>query len=154
KDHLPSLKRTIDLVDYVRSRIDFFAQVVLKAKSHFIFESNVSHANIFFNETKLQRIIDNNLTNAIKYTFENSAIHIVLHVKNLVCTFSIASHSRKILEPEKVFEEYYRENSAHYGFGLGLTLVKNICDEENIGIHLHSDEEKTIFSYQFLLEAP
>ncbi len=154
KDHLPSLKRSIDLVDYVRSRIDFFTQVVLKAKSHFIFESNVSHANIFFNETKLQRIIDNNLTNAIKYTFENSAIHIVLHVKNLVCTFSIASHSRKILEPEKVFEEYYRENSAHYGFGLGLTLVKNICDEENIGIHLHSDEEKTIFSYQFLLEAP
>ena len=149
KDHLPSLKRSIDLVDYLRSRVDFFTQVVLKAKSHFTFESNTSHANIFFNETKLQRIIDNNLTNAIKYTYENSPIHIILHVKNSVCTFSITSHSRKIQEPEKVFEEYYRENSLRYGFGLGLTLVKTICDEEGVRISLHSDEERTIFSYQF-----
>jgi signal transduction histidine kinase len=128
--------------------------VVHKAKSHFIFESNVPLVNIFFNETKLQRIIDNNLTNAIKYTYENSAIHIALHVSPLLCTFSITSHSRKIQEPEKVFEEYYRENSVHYGFGLGLTLVKSICDEEGVRIRLHSDEEKTIFSYQFPRDTP
>jgi len=154
KDHIPSLKRSIDLVDYLRSRIEFFTQVVHKAKSHFIFESNVPHVSIFFNETKLQRIIDNNLTNAIKYTYENSAIDIALHVSPLVCTFSITSHSRKIQEPEKVFEEYYRENSVHYGFGLGLTLVKSICDEEGVRIRLHSDEEKTIFSYQFPRDTP
>jgi len=154
KDHLPSLKRTIDLVDYLRSRIDFFTQVVQKAKSHFIFESTVSHVHIFFNETKLQRIIDNNLTNAIKYAYENSAIYIALHVSPLACTFSITSHSRKIQEPEKVFEEYYRENSLRYGFGLGLTLVKSICDEEGVSICLHSDEEQTMFSYQFPLDTP
>lgn len=152
KDRIPSLKRNIDLVDYLRSRIDFFTQVVHKAKSHFIFESNTQHLNIFFNEAKLQRIIDNNLTNAIKYTFENSAIYVSLHVNQTICDFSITSHSRKILDPEKVFEEYYRENNLCYGFGLGLTLVKNICDEEGISITLHSDEEKTIFSYKFLLE--
>lgn len=149
KDHLPSLKHCIDLADYLRSRINFFAQVVHKAKSHFIFESNDSYAPIVFNETKLQRIIDNNLTNAIKYTYEHNPIHIILHVTDKECTFSISSHSRKIQEPNKVFEEYYRENSIHYGFGLGLTLVKSICDEEGVKISLHSDEEKTIFSYQF-----
>ena len=152
KDHLPSLKRTIDLVDYLRSRIDFFTQVVYKAKSHFIFESNVPQAHIFFNETKLQRIIDNNLTNAIKYTYENSPICITLHVSQSMCTFSITSHSRKIQEPKKVFEEYYREDSLRYGFGLGLTLVKTICDEEGIAIELDSDEEKTIFSYEFPMD--
>ena len=151
KDHLPSLKRSIDLVDYLRSRIDFFTQVVYKAKSHFIFESNASYASIFFNETKLQRIIDNNLTNAIKYTYENSPITITLHVNNATCLLSIASRSRKIQEPEKVFEEYYRENNLRYGFGLGLPLVKSICDEEGVSISLHSDEEKTIFSYEFSL---
>ncbi len=149
KDHLPSLKRTIDLVDYLRSRIDFFTQVVHKAKSHFIFESDLAHAPIFFNETKLQRIIDNNLTNAIKYTYENSPIYLFLHVKDTLYSFSIVSHSRKIQEPQKIFEEYYRENSSRYGFGLGLTLVKTICDEEGVGIELSSDEEKTVFSYHF-----
>jgi len=154
KDHLPSLKRTIDLVDYLRSRIDFFTQVVLKAKSNFIFTCKVSQAYIFFNETKLQRIVDNNLTNAIKYAYENSDIEVSLHVTALGCDFSIASHSRKIQDPEKIFEEYYRENDFRYGFGLGLNLVKTICDEEGVVISLLSDEERTVFSYHFTLDNP
>lgn len=101
----------------------------------------------------MQRIIDNNLTNAIKYTYENSSITITLHVNNATCLLSIASRSRKIQEPEKVFEEYYRENNLRYGFGLGLPLV-GICDEEGVSISLHSDEEKTIFSYEFSLNNP
>lgn len=154
KDHLPSLKRKIDLVDYLRSRIDFFTQVVEKAKSKFVFTCNASNAYIFFNETKLQRIIDNNLTNAIKYAYENSDILVSLHVSLLECNFSIASHSRKIQDPSKIFEEYYRENDLRYGFGLGLNLVKSICDEEGVKIVLHSDEEQTVFSYYFTLDKP
>ena len=46
----------------------------------------------------------------------------------------------------------YREDSLRYGFGLGLTLVKTICDEEGIAIELDSDEEKTIFSYEFPMD--
>ena len=78
KDHITYLNQRIDLVDYIRSRIDFFAQVANKAKSMFIFETNSDKIDIFFNETKLQRIIDNNITNAIKYTFENEKIVVSL----------------------------------------------------------------------------
>lgn len=74
KDQIHYMKRKIDLADYLRSRIDFFAQVADKAKSRFCFETNCSEVYILFNETKLQRIIDNNLTNAIKYTFENEKL--------------------------------------------------------------------------------
>lgn len=152
KDHINYVKRPIDLVDYIRSRIDFFAQVADKAKSMFLFESNCNEAYILFNETKLQRIIDNNLTNAIKYTFEHEKI-IVSIVKDAdSCHFCIASHSRKIQKPEKIFEEYYREEQAQDGFGLGLNLVKRICKEEKVKITLHSDEAITSFSYQFKVE--
>ncbi len=149
KDQIHYMKRKIDLVDYLRSRIDFFAQVADKAKSQFCFETNCSEVYILFNETKLQRIIDNNLTNAIKYTFENEKITISLHLDNDICHFTIASHSRKIQEPEKIFEEYYREELSQDGFGLGLNLVKRICKEENVKITLHSNENITSFSYQF-----
>lgn len=149
KDHIAYLKQKIDLVDYIRSRIDFFAQVANKAKSQFIFETNSNEIFISFNETKLQRIIDNNLTNAIKYTFENEKIIVSLTKENDSCHFCIASHSRKIQKPEKIFEEFYREEEAQDGFGLGLNLVKRICKEENVKITLHSDDNTTSFSYQF-----
>lgn len=149
KDHIAYLKQKIDLVDYIRSRIDFFAQVADKAKSQFIFETNSNEIFISFNETKLQRIIDNNLTNAIKYTFENEKIIVSLTKENDSCHFCIASHSRKIQKPEKIFEEFYREEEAQDGFGLGLNLVKRICKEENVKITLHSDDNTTSFSYQF-----
>jgi signal transduction histidine kinase len=152
KDHIHYLKQKIDLVDYVRSRIDFFAQVADKAKSMFIFESNREAIYISFNETKLQRIIDNNLTNAIKYTFENEKIIVSLRKEDDSCHFCIASHSRKIKKPEKIFEEYYREGQVQEGFGLGLNLVKSICKEENVKITLLSDKNITSFSYQFKIE--
>lgn len=152
KDHIHYLRQKIDLVDYIRSRIDFFAQVADKAKSMFLFESSCSKIYILFNETKLQRIIDNNLTNAIKYTFENEKIIVSLNIEDDNCHFCVASHSRKIQKPEKIFEEYYREEKAQDGFGLGLNLVKRICKEENVKITLHSDENTTSFSYQFKVD--
>ena len=96
--------------------------------------------------------LDNTLTNAFKYTYENEDIYVSLYNTQGYCDFSIASHSRKIQNPEKIFEEYYREDSVQHGFGLGLSLVKEICDEENIKITLATNEEQTIFSYRFLKE--
>ena len=154
KDHIRYMKQKIDLVDYVRSRVDFFAQVADKAKSMFIFETNCKESYILFNETKLQRIIDNNLTNAIKYTYENEQIIVSLHQEHDNCHFFIASHSRKIQEPEKIFEEYYREEQSQEGFGLGLNLVRRICKEENVKITLHSSENITSFSYKFKVANP
>lgn len=149
KDHIPYTKSVIDLADYLRSRVDFFAQVAHKAKSTLRLKVCCTHAYIDFNETKLQRIIDNNLTNAIKYTFENEDIIVSLDAKEEVYLFSIASHSRKIHKPEKVFEEYYREEKSQNGFGLGLNLVKRICDEEKVEIALQSNENLTTFTYKF-----
>lgn len=99
-----------------------------------------------------QRIIDNNITNAIKYTFENEKIVVSLYKDEESCHFTIASHSRKIQEPKKIFEEYYREERSQDGFGLGLNLVKRLCKEENVKITVHSDENITSFSYQFKIE--
>lgn len=152
KDRVHYIKRRIELVDYIRSRVDFFAQVAHIAKSLFVFETNCEKAYIFFNDTKLQRIVDNNLTNAIKYTFEHENIIVSLNKEGENCHFCVASHSRKIQKPEKIFEEYYREEKAQDGFGLGLNLVKRICKEENVKITLQSNEKITSFSYQFKVD--
>ena len=115
----------------------------------FIFKSSKNKIILKFNETKLQRIVDNNLTNAIKYTLPNEIIHIKLETKNKDCDFLVESKSAQILDPQKIFEEYYREEVSKEGFGLGLNLVKRICSEENVGIKLESGENWASFTYTF-----
>ena len=64
----------------------------------------------------------------------------------------ISSRSNVIKNPKKVFDDYYRENSNKQGLGTGLSLVKQICDEEDIRVSLHSDLNLTTFSYYFKKE--
>lgn len=150
KDQITYSKHPIDLVDYVRSRIDFFTQVANQANLDFVFESSIPSMPILFNDTKLQRIIDNNLTNAIKYTLENENILITLQpTTGQDYQLTISTHSTIIQHPQKVFEEYYREEQAKEGFGLGLNLVKRICNEEEVEISLESNKYLTSFTYIF-----
>ncbi len=104
---------------------------------------------LYINDTKLQRIVDNNITNAIKYTKELEQIHIIISESKTQYILEISSHSIVIQQPDKVFEPYYRENNNKEGLGLGLNLVKSICDEENIEIVLESTDELTSFKYYF-----
>lgn len=149
KDQIEYRKQKIELVDYIRSRIDFFSQVAIKSKTKLFLNSTENSKYIFFNETKLQRIIDNNITNAIKYSFENNDILISILESNEFIILKFISHSNFIQDPKKIFEEYYREEKLIEGFGLGLNLVKKICDEENIKIKLESNKNKTTFTYTF-----
>lgn len=149
KDQIDYPQHRIDLVDCVRSRVDFFTNVAKKANSRFIFKAPKEEMFLLFNESKLQRIIDNNLTNAIKYTYENEDIYVTLKKENENLKFMISSHSRKIQDPQKVFKEYYREEKSKDGFGLGLNLVKRICEEEGVEIYLESNEYFTSFVYLF-----
>ncbi len=142
-------KRNIDLVDYIRSRIEFFNVVAKKANLNFVFTSASKELMVNFNESKLQRIIDNNLTNAIKYTKEFEPIYVSIEREAGNCKVVFKSKSSQIENPEKVFDKFYRESSEKEGFGLGLNLVNAICKSEAVAIDLHSDEDETSFAYEF-----
>jgi len=149
KDHIQYPKYSIDLVDYIRSRIDFFSSVAKKSKTQFVLEVSDNELFIVFNESKLRRIIDNTLTNAIKYSYANEKIIVTLKRDFDIVSFIISSHSKLIQEPQKIFEEYYREELSQDGFGLGLNLVKRICEEEQVKIDVNSTKQQTSFEFTF-----
>ena len=152
KDQLEYPKHNIDLVDYLRSRIDFFSEVASQTNLSFELKCSEAEATIYFNETKLQRVIDNNLTNAIRYTLEHECIVVSLEKIDSFYNVSFSSKSTHIQQPEKIFEAYYREGHTQEGFGLGLNLVRQICDEEDVEIRLESNKQMTRFSYLFTME--
>jgi signal transduction histidine kinase len=150
KNQVNQAVHEINLVDFVRSRIDFYTQNAIKSKATLNFSSNKEEINLNFNEIKLQRIVDNNLTNAIKYTLPNENINVKLKLHpNGECDLVFEGRSVQILDPQQIFEEYYREEESQDGFGLGLNLVKRICSEENVGIRLESGENFASFTYTF-----
>jgi len=149
KDQIEYPRRRIQLCEYVQSRVEFFDEVAAFAGVSFVFGCTTAAAYVDINETKLQRIIDNNLTNAIKYTRHGEAIRIDIARDAGHLLFSVASRSAVIQDIEKIFEAYYRERRMKDGFGLGLNLVKSICDEEGIAITIESTEAQTRFTYRF-----
>lgn len=150
KDQIDYPKKAIDLGEYVAKRVEFFDEVAQFSHLTFVYEKSKFPTWIQFNETKLQRVIDNNLTNAIKYTNHGESIHIGVDCDVEACHFWVQSKSPKIEDVEKIFEAYYRERKKSDGFGLGLNLVKSICDEEGVLIGIDSTDELTRFEYHFL----
>ncbi|CAI8219434.1 MAG: Cyclic di-GMP phosphodiesterase CdpA [Arcobacter lacus] len=149
KDYINPVSHKINLVDFVRSRVEFFDLSAKKSKKSFNFESCSNEIYINLSEVKLQRLVDNNLTNAIKYTFVGEVIDVNVCMKDNECKLIFKSNSTQILDKDKIFEEYYREKNSQEGFGLGLNLVKRICTEENIKIELESNEKWNSFTYIF-----
>ena len=149
KDQIEYPKKEMDLGEYVEKRIEFFDEVAHFSNLSFEYEKPEFPAWVVFNETKLQRVIDNNLTNAIKYTKSGEKIRVGVSSSIEECHFWVQSRSQKIHDVEKIFQAYYRERKKTDGFGLGLSLVKSICDEEGVKILIDSNTEHTRFEYWF-----
>jgi signal transduction histidine kinase len=149
KDQVEYPKKAMDLGEYVEQRLEFFDEVAQFSDLSFQCDKTEFPVWLNFNEMKLQRIIDNNLTNAIKYTKKGEVICVGVSSSIDASVFWVESKSQKIQDVDKIFEAYYRERKKTDGFGLGLSLVKSICDEEGVSIRIDSTVERTRFEYRF-----
>ncbi|GGD32583.1 hypothetical protein GCM10012288_03140 [Malaciobacter pacificus] len=149
KDRVIYEKEYLDFSTILKHRLEFFEEIAISNSLYFI--SNIDDdIYIKFNITELQRVIDNNLSNAIKYSYAKSPIFVKLeYTKDDDVEFSVVTNSKKIEYQNKIFDDFYRENSARGGFGLGLKIVKEICDKNLVIINLESTDKETKFTYRF-----
>ena len=59
------------------------------------------------------------------------------------------SYSQSIKNKEKLFEKNYREDESKRGLGLGLNMVKLICEKYNIEYELTYIDGQNNFRYTF-----
>lgn len=147
KDTMEHKKIKINFSDFLNERILFFDDVAL-GNSLRIIKDIEKDIYIFFNDTELQRICDNNISNAIKYSFENSQIFIKLYLEKEAIIFTITNNGEIIKNYKKLFDRFYRENVVRGGFGLGLNIVGEICKKNHIKISVVSKNNFTTFSYR------
>jgi len=139
----------IDLSLYVQERIDYFHEVAA-LKNITIIPSVGENIALYFNPTQLQRIIDNNISNAIKYSHEEGKIEVILERFDGYCTLRFQDNGVGIEDVNRIFERYYRENRDKGGFGIGLNIVKSIIDKAGIELQIDSTYgQGSTFSYTF-----
>ncbi|MRI59398.1 MAG: sensor histidine kinase [Epsilonproteobacteria bacterium] len=149
KDRIDYQKEPIDLSAFVQDRIDYF-QAIANLRNITLVAKIDSDVTITFNKTKLLRLVDNTLSNAIKYSKENSRVKIYLKNLQDKAVLTIKDYGIGIEEPKKIFDRFYREDLNKGGFGIGLSIVKNIVDEEGVGLEVVSKLGRgTAFIYTF-----
>jgi len=100
------------------------------------YDINLPKLKINTNKNAFKRIIDNLISNASKYNKKDGKVQIfiensILHVKD---------NGKGIKNPSKVFERFYKEQER--GIGIGLHIVKKLCNELGIKISLKSKINK------------
>jgi signal transduction histidine kinase len=143
-------KEHIDMGEFIQKRADYFQEVAnLK---HITLNTYIEkELEYYCSKTKLQRIVDNTISNAIKYSHDNTQVDITLKMKYENMLFEVKDQGVGIENVDRIFSRYYRENEAKGGFGIGLNIVKQIIDEEGIGLHVISTlGNGASFTYTFL----
>ncbi|MDF1883175.1 HAMP domain-containing histidine kinase [Sulfurimonas sp. SAG-AH-194-C21] len=100
------------------------------------FEVKLPKRILYTNRDAFVRIIDNLLSNAAKYNKEKGRVSITIEDNNL----RIKDTGKGIQDRKKVFQRFYKEQDR--GIGIGLHIVKKLCEELKITIRLNSKVDK------------
>jgi signal transduction histidine kinase len=93
-------------------------------------------------------VIENLLSNALKYSNPESKVSIVLTENDKMVKCRFIDNGIGIAETDlnKIYEQFFRSHATEHpaikGTGLGLSLVKRLCDLLNIELTIESTEGK------------
>ncbi|TSC52583.1 MAG: two-component system, OmpR family, phosphate regulon sensor histidine kinase PhoR [Parcubacteria group bacterium LiPW_41] len=114
----------------------------------------VSHLNVLIDKEIYWQVIQNFLTNAIRYSDKNSVITITFERKKDMIECSIHNFGIGIPEKEKgkIFQRFYRASNAiktvPEGSGLGLALVKLLVEDWGGSVWFESNKnDGTVFIF-------
>ena len=124
----------IDLKKLIEDRVEYFT--ILAGSKKVTFDLDLKYSTIYIDGIKIARVVDNLISNAIKYNKRSGNIFITLRKNHFVIQDNgIGIESEKVSE---IFERYARFNTSEGGFGIGLNIVKSIIEEYHLKIDVKS----------------
>ncbi len=95
----------------------------------------------------LEKIISNLLSNALKYTPEHGIVKLHAEIDRGELSFQISNSGKglTIEELENIFNKFYQVDSSQQGYGIGLTLVKELTQAHKGSITVSNKDNLTTF---------
>ncbi len=126
-------KSRADVKDIVIDRVNEF-----KLLNRNQFELDLEPYIVDIDRIGFEKMLDNIIDNAMKYSDKSSPIKIVL--KNGILTIEDRGVGVCQTELIKIYDRYYQSDIKNSGSGIGLAIVKEYCDENRIKIWIDSQE--------------
>jgi two-component system OmpR family sensor kinase len=136
----------IDMKALILQRVEYFTP--LAEQKSLAFELSLEPMEYVMERTACVRLLDNIISNAIKYNTKGKKVFIRLHEQSI----EIRDEGKGMNEEEQaqVFERYMRVEKNRGGFGIGLDIVKQVTQKYDIKIEIYSKpNEGTLFKLIF-----
>ncbi|MEO0841294.1 MAG: GAF domain-containing sensor histidine kinase [Cyanobacteria bacterium J06643_5] len=153
------IPETIYLREFILNIIEPFQQQIQQHQQQLIINIPEEIPPIQSDVTLLERVINELITNACKYTPAQETITVSANEQDNYLYLSVSNSGIEIpIEEQKnIFDKFYRIPShdpwKHGGSGIGLALVKKLVKLLNATIELDSQVGKTTFSVRFYIES-
>ena len=146
KDKRDYPREILSLKKVVENRVNYFKNIAKSSSKKVLFIGTEEDYEVNISLVELTRLIDNNLSNAIKYSEVDSTISVNVDGNKLL----FYNHGDSIINTKKIFEKHFRENKIVGGHGIGLSIVNDIAKKYAIEVDVFSDKQSgTFFEYTF-----
>jgi signal transduction histidine kinase len=133
KEINPVKKEIFSLKNTLYERVDYFK--IFQRNS---FKLDIEDVTIKADKIGFEKMLDNLLMNAMKYSSKDSFV--TINFKDTTLTIVDNGIGMSQTELLSVYERYYQVDTAKDGKGIGLALVKTYCNEERINIHIETEK--------------
>ncbi|MEM1405539.1 MAG: response regulator [Bacteroidota bacterium] len=130
-----------DIVSFTKNILESFSFAADQKKIKLSFKASADSIMLWFDTDKMDKILYNLISNALKYTPEHKFIFVDISKGQNEVTISIKDAGIGIEKNQldKVFERFYRGNqNSIEGHGIGLSLVKSFVEIQHAKIQVTS----------------
>jgi len=159
-----SIEFTLERFPFEKSLHDVYNAMLLEAQKHkhrFTLELKTGIPDIVADKARIEQVLINMVSNAIKYTRDGGVISMSAGKKDDVVWVSVRDNGIGIPKEDigKVFDRFYRVDKARSresgGTGLGLSIAKEIVARHDGSIELSSRQGKgTVITMSLPMEGP
>lgn len=137
-----------EMIEYICEHLSF----EIKNKQLNI-QTSLSEIEVLANPHRIEQVIANFITNAIRYTPENESIIISSEEESTCVKICIENKGAHIPEEQlnKIWERFYRGDASRQrstgGTGLGLAISKNILDLHGVQYGVYNTKDGVLFFF-------
>ena len=130
---------TVNIGDILKQRVEYFKHRIEQKRLHVDLEIE-DDITLLIDKNRLIRLIDNLISNAIKYNKIEGTIALHVNKKGLhVSDTGIGIDAEKL---DFIFKRYVRMSNHEGGFGIGLHIVAKIVKQYGFNIEIESSPNK------------
>ena len=138
----------INIIPYLKGLVLSFTSYAERKRISLNFVSDVNEIIVYIDKDKFEKIINNILSNAFKFTPDDGSIKVTVdqyneNLKIIVSDTGVGIPKEKL---QKIFDRFFQVDGSHTreqeGTGIGLSLTKELVELHKGNIEVESEEGK------------